>query len=80
MTPCEMFGPPRDEQPSFRFMAALGLSRSVRDLRCSTPPSCLCGAVESAACGILVLGPGIEPTSPVLEGEFLTTGPPGKFQ
>ena len=34
----------------------------------------------SAACGILVLGPGIEPTSPVLEGEFLTTGPPGKFQ
>ena len=23
-------------------------------------------------------GPGIEPRSPILEGEFLTTGPPGK--
>ena len=34
----------------------------------------------SAACGILVLRPGIEPTSPALEGGFLTTGPPGKSQ
>ena len=31
-----------------------------------------------AACGILVPCPGIEPTSPVLEGGFLTTGPPRK--
>ena len=30
------------------------------------------------ACGILVPQPGIKPTSPVLEGGFLTTGPPGK--
>ena len=30
------------------------------------------------ACGILVPQPGIEPTSPALEGRFLTTGPPGK--
>ena len=30
------------------------------------------------ACGILVPLPGIEPTSPALEGEVLTTGPPGK--
>ena len=30
------------------------------------------------ACGILVPWPGIEPTSPALEGRFLTTGPPGK--
>ena len=30
------------------------------------------------ACGILVPRPGIEPTSPALEGGFLTTGPPGK--
>ena len=30
------------------------------------------------ACGILVPWPGIEPTSPALEGGFLTTGPPGK--
>ena len=32
----------------------------------------------SAACGILVPPPGIEPASPALEGRFLTTGPPGK--
>ena len=30
------------------------------------------------ACGILVPLPGIKPTSPALEGIFLTTGPPGK--
>ena len=30
------------------------------------------------ACGILVPQPGIEPTSPAVEGRFLTTGPPGK--
>ena len=32
------------------------------------------------ACGILVPRPGIEPTSPALEGGFFTTGPPGKSQ
>ena len=31
----------------------------------------------SLTCGILVSQPGIEPTSPTLEGRFLTTGPPG---
>ena len=30
------------------------------------------------ACGILAPWPGIEPALPVLEGEVLTTGPPGK--
>ena len=30
-------------------------------------------------CGILVPQPGIEPASLALQGEFLTTGPPGKF-
>ena len=30
------------------------------------------------ACEILAPQPGIEPTSPVMEGEVLTTGPPGK--
>ena len=30
------------------------------------------------ACGTLVPQPGIKPTSPALEGRFLTTGPPGK--
>ena len=29
------------------------------------------------ACGILVPWPGIEPTSPALQGRFLITGPPG---
>ena len=31
-----------------------------------------------AACGILAPQAEIEPMSPVLEGRFLTTGPPGK--
>ena len=30
------------------------------------------------ACGILAPWPGIEPAPPALEGEVLTTGPPGK--
>ena len=30
-------------------------------------------------CGILTPWPGIKPTPPALEGEVLTTGPPGKF-
>ena len=30
------------------------------------------------ACGILALWPGIEPTTPALEGKVLTTGLPGK--
>ena len=38
----------------------------VRGLSCPT------------ARGILVPRPGIEPASPVLEGRFFTTGPPGK--
>ena len=33
-----------------------------------------------AACGILVPRSGIKSESPALEGRFLTTGPPGKFQ
>ena len=32
------------------------------------------------ACGILVSGPGIEPMSPALAGQFITTGPPEKSQ
>ena len=34
----------------------------------------------SVACGILVPQPGMEPASLVLEGGFLTTGPPEKSQ
>ena len=33
----------------------------------------------SAACGILVPRPGIKPTSPALQGRFLTTGPPPEY-
>ena len=37
----------------------------------------VCGLRCSVACGILVPWPGIEPSSPALQGGFLT-GPPGK--
>ena len=32
------------------------------------------------ACEILAPWPGIKPTPPTLEGDVLTTGPPGKYQ
>ena len=38
----------------------------------------VCGLSCSVTCEILVPSPGIEPVSPALRGEFLTTGPPGK--
>ena len=37
-----------------------------------------CGLSCPVACGILVPQQEIEPTSPALEGRFLTTGSPGK--
>ena len=37
-----------------------------------------CGLRFLLACGILVPPPGIEPVYAVLQGRFLTTGPPGK--
>ena len=49
-------------------MTMLGLLVAARGLRCSK------------TCGILVPGPGIEFTSPALEGGFLTTELPGKPQ
>ena len=39
-----------------------------------------CGISCPADCGISVSLPGTEPTSPALQGRFLTTGPPGKSQ
>ena len=36
------------------------------------------GFFSSEACGILAPRPGIELAPPALEGEVLTTGPPGK--
>ena len=49
------------------FLCPVGSLDVVPGLNCPT------------ACGILVPQPGIEPTSPTLQGGFLTTGPPGKF-
>ena len=46
-------------------------------LNCGTWVS-LAFVAHRVACGILVLLPGIESMSCALEGEFLTTGPPGK--
>ena len=37
------------------------------------------GGARHTAREILVPGPGIEPTSPALEGRFSNTGPPGKL-
>ena len=49
----------------FIYLSVLGLSFSTQPLCCP------------AACGILFPGPGIELTSPALQGRFWT-GPPGK--
>ena len=38
------------------------------------------GSIVAMACGLLTLQPGIEPTSPALQGGFLITGPPWKSQ
>ena len=45
------------------------------DSRASGLSSCGIGLSCPMACGILAPQPGIEPTSPTLEGGFLTTGP-----
>ena len=53
----------------------LGLSFSLQNI---------CGHVHCSSwaqklpCGLLTPQPGIEPTSPALQGGFLITGPPGK--
>ena len=36
----------------------------------------VCGLSCPVVCGLLAPRPGIEPTSPALDGEFLTTRPP----
>ena len=62
------------------FLAVLGLSCGTQDLQLWHAGSVVValGLSCPVACGILVPRPGIEPTSPALEGGFLTTGPPGK--
>ena len=50
-------------------------------LLCYNIASVLCfGFFGQEACGILAPQPEIEPAPPALEGEVLTTGPPGKSQ
>ena len=64
------------------FIMARGFSSCVAwSLECWLSSCSLRVYVNSCpvACGILVLQPGIEPTSPALEGGFLTTRPPGKW-
>ena len=65
----------------FFFLAAVGLHYVTWALHCSVQGSLFVALVLSCpeACGILVPRPGIEPVSPALEGEFLTSGSPGKF-
>jgi hypothetical protein len=38
------------------------------------------GVLSHKACGILASQRGIKPTAPAIEGEVLTTEPPGKSQ
>ena len=57
-------------------LAILGLScGSTQDLHCGTQ---MCGLSCLSACEILVPQPGIEPMSPALQGQLLSTVPPGK--
>lgn len=69
------------------YLAGSGLSCKMQDLRCimwdlsSQHPDSLVVVHRtsfSAACGILVLWPGIKPVFPALQGGLLITGPPGK--
>ena len=76
----------------FIYLAALGLSCGTQALHRVMPAVLLwCRAPQhagsvtaahrlgySSACGILVLQQGIEPTSPALQGRFLTMGLPGE--
>jgi len=77
----------RDQQKKFflnihLFYAALGLSCCMQDLHCimeifyHSMQILSLQCMGSVARGILVARPEIQPSSPVLQGEFLTTGPP----
>ena len=44
----------------------------------NTPSILYFGSLSLEACVILAPRPGIEPAPPALEGEVITTGPPGK--
>ena len=59
------------------FLAALGLGCGACG-SVGTSSAMVCGLSCLEECGILATQSGSEPTSPALEGGFLTTGPPGK--
>ena len=63
-------------------MAASGLSYSTWDLTFRHTHSVVAahGFRCPLACGILVPAPGTAPMSPALDGEFSTTGAPGRPQ
>ena len=50
---------------------------TARVLALAGPVTVALGLSYPVPCGILVPGPGFETVSPVLDGGFLTTGPPG---
>ena len=77
----------RKKKKNFSYLAGSGLSRNTQDLRClmgdlssqhTDSPVAVRRTSFSAACGILVLQPGVKPVFPALQGGLLITGPPGK--
>ena len=66
-----------DEMYVFTDLAVSGLRVGTRDLslRLTDSLAVARGLSFSEACGTFVPQPGIEPESPALQGEFLTTGP-----
>ena len=70
---------PLKKKKIISFLAVSGLIASCEILRCSKWTLVVARGLScSKACGILVPQPGIEVMSPVLQGRFLTTEPPGK--
>ena len=62
----------------FTYLTVSGLSYSTQHLSLHCLVVVVGGLSCPTACGILFPRPAIEPVSPVLQGKFLTTGPPGK--
>ena len=59
-------------------MGSVVCGTRVLSLRRTSSVAVVRGLSCPTACRILVPRPGMEPTSPALEGGFFTTGPPGK--
>ena len=66
----------------FIYLTVCGLSCGMWDLLLQRTNSLVvkCGLTCSVACGTLLPQPGIEPTSPALQGRFLISGPLGESQ